>query len=154
MSEIKTLEIPKWGLSMEEGTIAQWLIKEGDSFNKGDEICEIETTKIVNVLEAPFAGTLRKILAKDGDTLPVGGLIAVCADSEVSDAEIEKFIASLGGSAAQAPSEQSKAETSAPIAEKAEQPQTVAASASAPAKVAKGDYAVPESLQGYQTSNE
>lgn len=157
MSEIKTLEIPKWGLSMEEGTIAQWLIKEGDSFNKGDEICEIETTKIVNVLEAPFTGTLRKILAKDGDTLPVGGLIAVCADSEVSDAEIEKFIASLDGSAAQAPeasSEQSKAETTAPVAEKAEQPQTVAASASAPAKVAKDDYAVPESLQGYQTSNE
>ncbi|HBU88492.1 2-oxo acid dehydrogenase subunit E2 [Acinetobacter oleivorans] len=154
MSEIKTLEIPKWGLSMEEGTIAQWLIKEGDSFNKGDEICEIETTKIVNVLEAPFAGTLRKILAKDGDTLPVGGLIAVCADSEISDAEIETFIASLGGSAAkapEAPSEQSKAETSVPVAEKAEQPQT----ASAPANVvAKGDYAVPESLQGYQTSDE
>lgn len=139
---------------MEEGTIAQWLIKEGDSFNKGDEICEIETTKIVNVLEAPFAGTLRKILAKDGDTLPVGGLIAVCADSEVSDAEIEKFIASLGGSAAKAPSEQSKAETSEPVAEKSEQPLTAAASASAPAKVAKDDYAVPESLQGYQTSNE
>ena len=142
MSEIKTLEIPKWGLSMEEGTIAQWLIKEGDSFNKGDEICEIETTKIVNVLEAPFAGTLRKILAKDGATLPVGGLIAVCADSEVSDAEIERFITSLGGSAAQAPeapSEQSKAETSAPVAEKAEQPQTVAASAPVPVKVAKGD---------------
>ncbi len=137
MSEIKTLEIPKWGLSMEEGTIAQWLIKEGDSFNKGDEICEIETTKIVNVLEAPFTGTLRKILAKDGDTLPVGGLIAVCADSEVSDAEIEKFIASLDGSAAQAPeasSEQSKAETTAPVAEKAEQPQTVAASASSSCK--------------------
>ncbi|MFV5442561.1 2-oxo acid dehydrogenase subunit E2 [Acinetobacter oleivorans] len=157
MSEIKTLEIPKWGLSMEEGTIAQWLIKEGDSFNKGDEICEIETTKIVNVLEAPFAGTLRKILAKDGDTLPVGGLIAVCADSEISDAEIETFIASLGGSAVkapEAPSEQSKSETFAPVAEKAEQPQTVAASAPVPAKVAKGDYAVPESLQGYQTSDE
>jgi pyruvate dehydrogenase E2 component (dihydrolipoamide acetyltransferase) len=157
MSEIKTLEIPKWGLSMEEGTIAQWLIKEGDSFNKGDEICEIETTKIVNVLEAPFAGTLRKILAKDGETLPVGGLIAVCAESEVSDAEIETFIASLGGSAAKAPeasSEQSKAETSAPVAEKAEQPQSVAASAPVPVKAAKGDYAVPESLQGYQTSDE
>lgn len=157
MSEIKTLEIPKWGLSMEEGTIAQWLIKEGDSFNKGDEICEIETTKIVNVLEAPFAGTLRKILAKDGDTLPVGGLIAVCAESEVPDAEIETFIASLGGSAAKAPeasSEQSKAETSAPVAEKAEQPQSVAASAPVPVKAAKGDYAVPESLQGYQTSDE
>lgn len=152
MSEIKTLEIPKWGLSMEEGTIAQWLIKESDSFNKGDEICEIETTKIVNVLEAPFAGTLRKILAKDGDTLPVGGLIAVCADSEISDAEIEKFIASLGGSVAKAPeasSEQSAVETSAPVAKKAEQPP-----ANTPAKVTKGDYAVPESLQGYQTSDE
>lgn len=158
MSEIKTLEIPKWGLSMEEGTIAQWLIKEGDSFNKGDEICEIETTKIVNVLEAPFAGTLRKILAKDGDTLPVGGLIAVCAESQVSDAEIEKFIASLGGSAAKAPetfSEQSKAETSAPaVVEKNAQSQSIAASTSAPVKAAKGDYAVPESLQGYQASNE
>lgn len=157
MSEIKTLEIPKWGLSMEEGTIAQWLIKEGDSFNKGDEICEIETTKIVNVLEAPFAGTLRKILAKDGDTLPVGGLIAVCADSEISDAEIEKFIVSLGGLAAKAPeasSEQSKSETSAPVAEKAEQPQSVAASAPVPVKTAKGDYAVPESLQGYQASDD
>lgn len=142
---------------MEEGTIAQWLIKEGDSFNKGDEICEIETTKIVNVLEAPFAGTLRKILAKDGDTLPVGGLIAVCAESQVSDAEIEQFIASLGGSAAKAPetpSEQSKAETSAPVAEKAEQPQSIAASAPVPVKTAKGDYAVPESLQGYQTSDD
>ena len=39
MSEIKTLEIPKWGLSMEEGTIAQWLIKEGEQFSKGQEIC-------------------------------------------------------------------------------------------------------------------
>lgn len=157
MSEIKTLEIPKWGLSMEEGTIAQWLIKEGDSFNKGDEICEIETTKIVNVLEAPFAGTLRKILAKDGDTLPVGGLIAVCAESQVSDAEIENFITSLGGSAAKAPEaspEQSKAEISAPVAEKAEQLKTVATSTSAPVKVAKGEYAVPESLQGYQPSDE
>lgn len=157
MSEIKTLEIPKWGLSMEEGTIAQWLIKEGDSFNKGDEICEIETTKIVNVLEAPFAGTLRKILAKDGDTLPVGGLIAVCAESQVSDAEIEKFIASLGGSAAKSPEpspEQSKAEISTPAVEKVEQPKTVATSTSAPVKTAKGDYDIPESLQGYQTSDE
>ena len=157
MSEIKTLEIPKWGLSMEEGTIAQWLIKEGDSFNKGDEICEIETTKIVNVLEAPFAGTLRKILAKDGDTLPVGGLIAVCAESQVSDAEIENFVASLGGSAAKAPeatSEPSTVETSAPVVEKTAQPQSIASSTSAPIKAAKGDYAVPESLHGYQASNE
>ena len=97
MSEIRTLEIPTWGLSMEEGTIAQWLIQEGEKFSKGQEICEIETTKIVNVLEAPFEGLLRKIIAKDGDTLVVGGVIAICADSQVSDAEIEAYAQSLGG---------------------------------------------------------
>lgn len=100
MSEIKTLEIPKWGLSMEEGTIAQWLIQEGTQFSKGQEICEIETTKIVNVLEAPFDGLLRKIIAKDGDTLVVGGVIAICADAQVSDAEVEAFADSLGGTPA------------------------------------------------------
>src|SRR5699024_10343290 len=97
MSEIKTLEIPKWGLSMEEGTIAQWLIQEGTQFSKGQEICEIETTKIVNVLEAPFDGLLRKIIAKDGDTLVVGGVIAICPDAQVSDTEIEAFAQSLDG---------------------------------------------------------
>ena len=97
MSEIKTLEIPKWGLSMEEGTIAQWLIQEGEQFSKGQEICEIETTKIVNVLEAPFDSTLRKITANNGDTLVVGGIIAICADAQVSDAEIDAFAQSLAG---------------------------------------------------------
>ncbi|NHB58412.1 2-oxo acid dehydrogenase subunit E2 [Acinetobacter sp. 194] len=97
MSDIKTLEIPKWGLSMEEGTIAQWLIQEGDHFSKGQDICEIETTKIVNVLEAPFEGTLRKIIAHEGDTLVVGGFIAVCAEADVSDNDIQAFIQSLNG---------------------------------------------------------
>jgi pyruvate dehydrogenase E2 component (dihydrolipoamide acetyltransferase) len=53
MSDIRTLEMPKWGLSMEEGVLARWAIQEGDRFAKGQEICEIETSKIVNVLEAP-----------------------------------------------------------------------------------------------------
>ena len=54
MSEIRVLEIPKWGLSMEEGTVLEWLIDVGDDFSEGQEICEIESSKIVNVLEAPF----------------------------------------------------------------------------------------------------
>ena len=49
MSEIKTLEMPKWGLSMEEGLLARWAIQEGDDFTRGQEICEIETSKIVNL---------------------------------------------------------------------------------------------------------
>ncbi|MHA3091939.1 2-oxo acid dehydrogenase subunit E2 [Acinetobacter brisouii] len=160
MSEIRTLEIPKWGLSMEEGTIAQWLIQEGDSFTKGQEICEIETTKIVNVLEAPFDGTLRKIIAKDGDTLPVGGLIAVCAESGVSDAEIEQFVQSLGGatiSAAPVAQAETSVAATVPQAEVAAPSVPVASTtapvAKAPATMQTG-YVVPATLQGFQADVE
>jgi len=163
MSEIKTLEIPKWGLSMEEGTIAQWLIQEGEHFTKGQEICEIETTKIVNVLEAPFEGTLRKILAKNGDTLIVGGFIAVCAEPQVADAEIDAFVQSLGGTPVTAGALKSETKTVAAVAEKTAPVQaetTVQAvpvqnSASKALKPAvQGGYAIPTALQGYQLSED
>lgn len=92
---IQIIEIPNWGLSMEEGTVIQWLIAEGDSFAEGDLIAEIESSKIVNELEAPFAGTLRKILAQVDETLPVGAPIAVAADPDVSDAAITEYLADV-----------------------------------------------------------
>lgn len=159
MSEIKTLEIPKWGLSMEEGTIAQWLIQEGTQFSKGQEICEIETTKIVNVLEASFDGLLRKIIAKDGDTLVVGGVIAICADAQVSDAEVEAFAQSLGGTPAVT---ENKAVAAVP--EKVDVAQVETKVQSAPkqnsvgngskAVTHQGGYSIPAALQGYQQSDD
>lgn len=158
MSEIKTLEIPKWGLSMEEGTIAQWLIQEGTQFSKGQEICEIETTKIVNVLEAPFDGLLRKIIAKDGDTLVVGGIIAICADAQVSDAEVEAFAQSLGGTPAVT---ENKAVAAVP--EKVDVAQVETKVQAAPKQnsvgngskaVTQGGYSIPDELQGYQQTDD
>lgn len=159
MSEIKTLEIPKWGLSMEEGTIAQWLIQEGTQFSKRQEICEIETTKIVNVLEAPFDGLLRKIIAKDGDTLVVGGVIAICADAQVSDAEVEAFAQSLGGTPAVT---ENKAVAAVP--EKVDVAQVETKVQAAPkqnsvgngskAVTHQGGYSIPAALQGYQQSDD
>lgn len=84
---------------MEEGSIVEWLIAEGESFTEGQEICEIESSKIVNVLEAPFNGTLRRILAHAGDVLPVQAPIAVAAPESVGDSDIEAFIAGLGAPA-------------------------------------------------------
>ncbi|RZG49384.1 2-oxo acid dehydrogenase subunit E2 [Acinetobacter wuhouensis] len=162
MSEIKTLEIPKWGLSMEEGTIAQWLIQEGTAFSKGDEICEIETTKIVNVLEAPFDSTLRKIIAKAGDTLIVGGIIAICADSQVSDAEIDAFAQSLGGSSTVATetkstevvAEKVATTTTATVETKVQTAPVQNSTPKATKPVAQGGYSVPATLQGYQQVDE
>ncbi|CAM4277108.1 2-oxo acid dehydrogenase subunit E2 [Acinetobacter pragensis] len=158
MSEIKTLEIPKWGLSMEEGTIAQWLIQEGTQFNKGQDICEIETTKIVNVLEAPFDGLLRKIIAKDGDTLVVGGVIAICADAQFSDAEVEAFAESLGGTPAVT---ENKAVATVPEKVAVAQAETKVEAvpkqnsvSNGSTAVAQGGYSIPAALQGYQQSND
>ena len=165
MSEIKTLEIPKWGLSMEEGTIVKWLIEAGDSFSKGQDICEIETTKIVNVLEAPFSGTLRKILAKEGESLAVGSLIAVCADRQISDQEIEAYIQSLDhlayedntiteeNTVATHPSEQTLTDPS--IAHSEQQKTAPETNTSSAAVFSQQDgYSIPEDLQGYQAATE
>ena len=82
---------------MEEGTVIEWLIAVGDEFTEGQEICEIESSKIVNVLEAPYSGTLRKIIAGTGDTLPVQAPIAFAAPADIPDEEVEAFAATLGG---------------------------------------------------------
>lgn len=82
---------------MEEGTLVAWHISEGDSFSEGDDLCDIETSKITNVYEAPFSGVLRKKIAELGVTLPVKAPIGLVADMSVTDAEIELFLAGLGG---------------------------------------------------------
>ncbi|EPK6475490.1 dihydrolipoamide acetyltransferase family protein [Klebsiella variicola] len=146
MSEIKTLEMPKWGLSMEEGLLARWAIQEGDDFTRGQEICEIETSKIVNVLEAPFAGTLRRIIAREGETLQVGAVLALVADASVSDAELDEFAASLATVKPAAPDPEAAAPDVA--AQAGAKPPSVVSPPSNSPEPPIGQTVIPVSLQG------
>jgi pyruvate dehydrogenase E2 component (dihydrolipoamide acetyltransferase) len=92
MSEIQTIVMPKWGLAMQEGMLAAWHVEEGATVSKGQEIADIETSKIANAFESPVSGKLRKILVTGGETVPVGALLGVVADESVSDAEIGSFV--------------------------------------------------------------
>lgn len=77
------LKMPKMGESITEGTIINWLISEGDTFEEGDIILEVATDKVDNEVPAPAAGTLVKTLFQAKDVVPVGDVIAILEVSEV-----------------------------------------------------------------------
>lgn len=91
--DVIPLTMPKFGLAMTEGKLASWTVQAGQSVKQGDELADIETSKITSGYESPAAGTLRKQVAQAGETLAVGALIGVLADASVSDADIDAFIA-------------------------------------------------------------
>ena len=74
--------MPKLSDAMVEGRVLQWVKKEGDRVQGGDVLASIETDKAEIELEAFGSGVLRKILAGDGQTVPVGQLIAVIAEAD------------------------------------------------------------------------
>jgi pyruvate dehydrogenase E2 component (dihydrolipoamide acetyltransferase) len=92
VSAILKLTMPKWGLSMTEGTLVRWLVEEGAHLEPGMEVCDVETEKIANAIESNVSGTLRRKAAQEGDVVSVSGLLGVVADTTVSDAEIEAYI--------------------------------------------------------------
>jgi pyruvate dehydrogenase E2 component (dihydrolipoamide acetyltransferase) len=92
MSDIRPIMMPKWGLAMEEGMVTEWLIELGAEVAAGQEVVEIETSKITNVFESPVDGTLRRQVVQAGETVPVGALLGVCAPAAVSDDEIEAYV--------------------------------------------------------------
>lgn len=70
-----TLKVPKGAVSMQNGTIAEWLVEPGAAVSVGQAIYAIETEKTTLEVESPFAGTITPI-AEVGQTLPVGAPVA------------------------------------------------------------------------------
>lgn len=70
------VKMPQLGLTMEEGTVSKWIKREGDAVKVGDVILEITTDKLTNEVASEAEGTLLKIVAQEGEDVPVKGTLA------------------------------------------------------------------------------
>jgi pyruvate dehydrogenase E2 component (dihydrolipoamide acetyltransferase) len=98
------ITMPQLSDTMSEGTVVKWLKKEGDKVKENEKIAEVETDKAIMEMEAFEAGTLAVIVAKEGDKVAVGAVIAVLAGAKENAADVKKQY-SAGKSAAAAPAE-------------------------------------------------
>jgi pyruvate dehydrogenase E2 component (dihydrolipoamide acetyltransferase) len=131
--------MPKLSPTMEEGQISRWLKKEGDKVSLGEPLAEIDTDKATMEMQALTNGVLRKILIGEGQSAPLGQLIAVIAEPN------EDIAAVLSEAPAPAPApappqpDQPKQEQEQPRQEQAPQAKAVAASAApVPSRVDNG----------------
>ncbi|MDK2759711.1 MAG: E3 binding domain-containing protein, partial [Blastomonas fulva] len=134
------LKMPALSPTMEEGTLAKWLVKEGDTVKSGDLLAEIETDKATMEFEAIDEGVVSQILVAEGtDNVKVGTVIAVIA-GEGEDAGSAKAAPAPAPAPAPTPAAEPKAEAPAPAltaAPAAAPPPAPAPAAAAPA--ASGD---------------
>ena len=112
------VELPALGESVVEGTVARWLVKEGDRVERDQPLVEITTDKVDAEIPAPVAGVIEKILVPEGETVPVGAELARIAEGAA-------------------------AEAAPPAAARPARPKPAAAAAPAPAPAAEAPRATP-----------
>ncbi len=135
--------MPRLSDTMQEGTIARWLKKEGDAVKTGDVIMEVETDKATMELNSYHDGILAKILLPDGGSAPVGTVVGVLAKNGEQ----------VDTSAYQSPADGAAAPAAAPPAEaEAIPPAVVAPTREAPAADAAGSAGTRSSADAGETS--
>lgn len=91
--KITPIVMPKWGLTMTEGTLSAWHVEEGQTISPGQEIMDVETDKIANAVEAADGGLLRRRVAEVGQVYPVKSLLGIMAPRDVPESEIDAYVA-------------------------------------------------------------
>src|SRR3981189_3567588 len=76
------LKMPKLGESVTEGTIGKWLKQPGEKVEKYALLVEVQTDKVNTEIPSPVAGTLKDVKVKEGDTVPIGTLLATFDTAE------------------------------------------------------------------------
>lgn len=118
---MKEIKVPELAESITEGTIAEWLVAEGDSVEKGDAICELETDKVNVEVNADYSGVITEFVREEGEDVEVGEVIAKIdengeaetAESSDSESEGEKATAEEATSASNEKEEPKKESKSA-----------------------------------------
>lgn len=75
MADIEIV-LPKWGMTMQEGVLAEWLVAVGDTVTENQPIARVETEKVDAEIEAPADGTITELLVEAGASIEVGTLVA------------------------------------------------------------------------------
>src|SRR5437773_5822609 len=98
------LKMPKLGESVTEGTIGKWLKKPGENVNKYDLLVEVQTDKVNTEIPSPVSGTLREVKVEEGQTVPIGTLLAVfdTADEPAAASPAAPSVTASAGAAAPA----------------------------------------------------
>jgi len=138
-NEIKPINMPKWGMEMSEGDINAWYFAIGDQVNAGDDLVDIETSKIINTVTASDSGILRAIIGATGETHLVGAMLGVIASAETSDADIQAFIDSNTSAAAEPEVVTEVAAPAAAAIETAPAPVAIPQTANGLSKLAEGE---------------
>jgi len=85
----ETISMPKLGFDMREGVLVRWVKNEGENISKGEVLAEIETDKATVEVESSASGLVRRLLASQGDSVPVGAPIAIIGTADEKIDEIQ-----------------------------------------------------------------
>lgn len=121
--------MPQLGETVTEGTITKWFKKVGEQVKADEPLFEVSTDKVDTEVPSPISGTLTEIRAQEGDTVPVGGVIAVVGDGDAAPA-------AAPAPAAEAPPAPAPEPEPAPAPPPAPEPVAAPAAAPAPAPMA------------------
>jgi len=69
------ITLPKWGMTMQEAVVTEWLVAVGDSVTEGQPIVRVESDKVDAEVVFPSNGTLTEIVVTDGETAEVGAVL-------------------------------------------------------------------------------
>jgi pyruvate dehydrogenase E2 component (dihydrolipoamide acetyltransferase) len=121
--------MPKLSPTMEEGQLSRWLKKEGDKVSMGEPLAEIDTDKATMEMQALGNGVLRKIFIQEGESAPLGQVIAIIGEPDEDISSITSQAPANAPAKADAPVTDESAKADAPAAEKNEADEPIAAKA-------------------------